>query len=163
MQVVFTPEWDEDGETYFSDYRAYGSEEKQVWTFQVKNQVTENPVDPIDLSNAELNLHLDGMYNVYDGVDKPFTERLAVDNSKKEALILVDVDDQRSYSYEELQTARLTMEGLHTRTFRWVLGTVEEKDYEPLASAQRAASRTDEAFKSASSHSSRGTFGLPPQ
>ncbi len=158
LQVVFLPEWDKDGESYFSDYRSYGDAQKQVWTFQVKNQ------RDVNLASADLNLSIAGLYDVYKVNDTRYEEELASNNSKKTSLNLVDVDNSTSYTLEQLTTASLSMDGEHTRTFRWVLGTVEESDYAPSVSSapQRSAARTTTSdFKEAPQ--TNGTFGLPPQ
>lgn len=172
LQVVFTPKWDENNETYFSDYRAYANGEKQVWIFQVKNQKTENPGTPVNLANADLILSIEGMYDVYKGITRRFDEELSKDDSKKTALTLIDVDNQRTYSYSEVQRAGLTMDGKHVRTFKWVLGSVDAEDMEPLnaevstQSANRVSMKRIEDMQSDFSTtrvSGSSKFGLPPE
>ena len=132
LYVVFPQEdWNDDNGDYFSDYRHYtkGSMERQVWTFQVKNETT----DP-DLSNASLTLALEGPYKVYkkkEGVG--YDEEKDTQSPLTQAIHLVDVDNDKEYTYAELQNLQLSMEGKKVRTFRWVLGTVYPEDYEDLA------------------------------
>jgi len=169
IKVVFTPEWDENNGTYFSDYRAYGNGEKQVWTFQVKNERTGNPSGPVNLKDADLKLSLEGMYDVYDGRKKRFEEVLSKDQSKKTSLTLVDVDNEETYSYSELQNVTLSMDGKHVRTFKWVLGTVEDKDIKATRK-QRVSRRGMRQSSIESIHddfdekvSKTFSFGLPPE
>jgi len=77
-------------------------------------------------------------------------------------MILVDVDNQIVYNYEELKTAQLNMDGLHTRTFRWVLGEVSQEDYAPLITSTSFGKQLSLLTKRAKSLSS-SKFGLPPQ
>jgi hypothetical protein len=169
IKVVFTPEWDENNRTYFSDYRAYSNGEKQVWTFQVQNERTGNPSEPINLANADLKLSLEGVYDVYDGTKKRFEEVLSKDQSKKTSLTLVDVDNEATYSYSELQNISLSMDGKHVRTFKWVLGEVEDKDIKATR-MQRISKRGLRQSSVEGTHdnfdekvSKMFSFGLPPE
>ena len=158
LQVVFIPEWDVNGQTYFSDYRSYADGQKQVWTFQVKNPRS------VDLSNANLSLSVEGVYDVYK-IDTRYEEQLSSDSSKKTSLTLIDVDNQKEYSYQEIDTADLTMDGMHTRTFRWVLGNVDAEDYEPVRSSIPLSSKfvsSTASEKVIQNSDSQDTFGFPP-
>ena len=63
------------------------------------------------------------------------------------------------------------MDGVHTRTFRWVLGSVDAEDMQPLQTkivdtreakvSGAVPSSSDLTFKS--SEIENGTFGLPPE
>jgi hypothetical protein len=59
------------------------------------------------------------------------------------------------------------MDGVHTRTFRWVLGSVDSSDYTALAkttSTQTAkSSKLDDEDGFTETTKTTGTFGLPPQ
>ena len=71
-----------------------------------------------------------------------YKENLSTDNSKKEAIKLVDVDNQITYTYTELQNVQLKMDGLRIRTFRWVIGDVDDSDYAVLSmSSSRSSAR----------------------
>jgi len=162
LQSVFVNDNIDAENTYFSDYRHYGENGKEVWTFQVKNQQN------INLKDAALHFDVEGPYDVYPNTKERsprYTEKLSQDKSKKERLTLVDVDNQRTYSYDELKTADLSMDGEHIRTFRWVLGDVDQEDMAPLAKistrSQKSVDVKEEAFTQ--SKTDNGTFGLPPE
>ncbi len=132
LQVVFPHyDWKEDSGDYFSDYRRWNknSEGKRaVWTFQIKNQKTVN------LANAPIKIELDGLQNV-DFVKKE--DRITyietnLEPEKRNDFTLVDVDNHKTYSYDELENANLSMDGKHTRTFRWVRGDVKKRDFKPV-------------------------------
>jgi len=134
IYVLFTPtNWGEESGDYFSDYRHYNRHRlmrRQVWTFQVKNQYG------VDLSGADLKIGLEGPVRVLSTGDRkhlryretayPHPERLL------SRLTLVDVDNGTTYTVDELPYADLSMEGKHTRTFRWVLGPVRKRDFLPV-------------------------------
>jgi len=151
---------------YFSDYRTYyGSESKQVWTFQIKNQKT------VDLSNATVRLAVEGPYDVFKNKENGlYIEELSPDQSKKRSLILVDVDNQETYSYNELSYTTFSMDGQHTRTFRWVLGSVDPEDMKPVeensAANQRMMTLPAKASKNRAldiRQKGSSKFGLPPE
>lgn len=152
LQVVFTQTgWDEGNGDYFSDYRAWDETNvsKKSWTFQVKNQHTVN------LANAPISITLDGAYNVSYTDDENGGTYYKIsptpDNVKRASVTLVDVDNNTTYTSEQLTSASLFMDGLHTRTFRWVLGEVSAEDRQPLASPARSAAfkNTAEEFQEA--------------
>ena len=131
LQVVFPQyNWGEESGDYWSDYRKYenGAETRAVWTFQIKNQKT------IDLSNADIEIALKDAQNVDFVKEKGQVRYIEtdVDSSKRDAFTLVDVDNQQTYSIDELENADLSMDGKHTRTFRWVRGSVQDEDFEPV-------------------------------
>lgn len=163
LQVVFPQtEWKENEGDYVSDYHGVKEEgTKSVWTFQVKNQSND-----IDLSNAALKITLDGPYDVEfkneDGYIS-FKENLSEDTSKKTSITLVDIDNQTEYSYADLPT--LSMDGLKTRTFRWVLGSVDPSDYEAVSSVELDAENLSVSSRSAKISATSNPddkFGLPP-
>jgi len=165
LQVVFPKtEWDESNGDYVSDYRALSTEEtKRVWTFQVKNQ------RDINLADAPLQLLLYGPYDVVSTEENgrvTYEESLSKDTDKKTSITLIDIDNQVEYSFEELKTLQLNMDGLHTRTFRWVIGTVTQEDYAPLTAPAtlRSASlmSTAATFKTTTAPVSDSKFGTPP-
>ena len=162
LSVVFVQtEWGEDSGDYFSDYRTYtGNENRQVWTIQVKNNT-----DKANLTHAALELTLDGPYTVYEEEQEgrtKYKEVLSKDTSKKDNIILVDVDNHKEYSYNELQNAQLSMDGLKTRTFRWVLGTTLEEDYEPLDVPSQSAQKVKN-IETRTLKDPNDKFGIPPQ
>ena len=170
FQVVFPQtEWEDDNGDYFSNYQNYDEEsnEKRVWTFQIKNQHTVN------LASASISISLDGVYDVKykeENGKVEYKESKDVNKTMISNLTLVDVDNQTEYAATDLNTTTLGMDGLHTRTFRWVLGAVDSSDYAALAKTsamQTKSFSTDETvtFKTQSADvpQSGGKFGLPPQ
>ena len=135
LQVVFPHyNWGEESGDYWSDYRKYenGAETRAVWTFQIKNQHT------VDLSNADIEIALKDAQNV-DFIKKDgnvIYKETEIDSKKREDFTLVDVDKHQTYSVDELEYANLTMDGNHTRTFRWVRGSVQDEDFEPVVLPQ---------------------------
>jgi len=136
LQVVFPHlNWGEDSGDYYSNYYKYkkrSAGKRAVWTFQVKNQHT------VDLSNAAIRIELEGAQNVdYVKKDKKVTYiETTLDPSKRDDLTLVDVDNHKTYSVDELEYANLSMDGKHARTFRWVRGKVKKRDFKALPEAQ---------------------------
>lgn len=178
LQVVFPQtEWEDDNGDYFSNYLNYdeNSVEKRVWTFQIKNQHTVN------LATAAITINLEGVYDVKYKEENgrvEYKESTDVNQTLLGTLHLVDIDNQTEYTVDELKTASLTMSGLNTRTFRWVMGTVEQDDYLPLSkttestvakmsvySAKDEVDTTDTSdfILNSESQSTGGKFGLPPQ
>jgi hypothetical protein len=139
FQVIFPQtKWaEEDNGNYFSDYRHYNKKKpykRTVWTFLVRNPKS------VDLVDADLNIDLQGPYKVTftkQNGSVHYKETLSKDMTKlMNKLTLIDVDNQREYSYDEIKEANLGMDGLHTRTFRWVVGTVKKRDFKPLVVAE---------------------------
>jgi len=133
LQVVFPHyNWGEkESGDYWSDYRKYKkrrADKRAVWTFQIKNQKT------VDLSNADIEIALKGAQNVDFVKEKGQIRYIEtdVDSSKRDAFTLVDVDNNQTYSVDELKYANLSMDGKHVRTFRWVRGNVKERDFKPV-------------------------------
>ncbi|MCK5855792.1 MAG: hypothetical protein KAG56_11270 [Sulfurovaceae bacterium] len=166
LQVVFPKtKWGEDNGDYFSDYYRWTREKsgkRAVWTFQIKNQHT------VDLSHADIRIKLKGQQNITftrkDGVVKYAEAKLKW--GKREAYNLVDVDNAKVYEFSQVRNAHLNMDGLHTRTFRWVRGDVKAADLKPLVLPEAEEAETQGIEKTAASSSalkSAGKFGLPPQ
>lgn len=168
LEVVFPQnEWESADGDYFSDYHSV-KEGGDSWTFQVKNMY--NPDHPVDLSNEAITITLDGIYTVKSTTvngNTRYSETLNRADERVEELTLIDLDNGVAYTVSELQTAEITMDRMHTRTFKWVLGTVTEADYAPLTTPVTAKSmslkNTAEAFKMSSETVSNSKFGLPPQ
>jgi len=133
LQVVFPHyNWGEDDSgDYWSDYRHYNKRragKRAVWTFLVRNQKT------VDLSNASIEIKLDGQQNVdfiKKGKNVTYIET-NIDTQKRNDFTLVDVDNKETYSVDELKNSDLSMDGKHTRTFRWVRGEVRKRDFRPV-------------------------------
>ena len=133
LQVVFPHyNWgEEDSGDYWSDYRKYKKKrigKRVVYAFQVKNQKS------VDLSNADLKIELDDARNVNYTKENGSVHYTETDLNKemKNDFTLVDVDNNQTYQVDELQYADLSMDGKHTRTFRWVRGHVKRKDFDPV-------------------------------
>ena len=167
LYVVFPKAKNNSVEDYFSDYHHYDPDsqydaERQVWTFQVKNESGE------DLSDASISLRIEGPYKVYkkrSGIG--YEEEPVEDNDMLRHLALVDLDNHKVYTYNQLQNTDLRMEGKRVRTFRWVLGGVLSEhlnDSEVQVLAQKALQKqTAKRSLHAVSVSSSGKFGLPPR
>ena len=168
LEVVFPQnEWDSASGDYFSDYHSI-KEGDDSWTFQVKNMY--NPNYPVDLSNEAIKITLEGIYTIKSiGINGNirYTETLNRADERLEKLTLIDLDNRVAYAVSELPTAEITMDGMHTRTFKWVLGTVTEADYAavttPAVSKSMSFKNTVEAFKMSSETVPDSKFGLPPQ
>ena len=133
LQVVFPHyNWGEEySGDYWSDYRKYKKSRKNkraVWTFLVRNQ------KGADLSNADIQIKLDDAININYVKENGSVRYIetGTDKTMKEKFTLVDVDKHQTYSVDELQYADLTMDGKHTRTFRWVKGRVKKRDFKPV-------------------------------
>ncbi len=167
FQVRFINDELDKNRQYFSDYRKYdGYDKKQVWTFQIKNEYDTN------LADASLQIDVEQMRDILkkEG-ENSFIEMLAKNDDKRSQLVLVDVDNQKTYSYSELKTANLSMDGKHNRTFRWVFGDVNQDDIAPLYEANtagRVKTTTLEDKTSSNDFPTRQTigtskFGMPPE
>ena len=163
LQVVFPKRnWGEANGDYFSDYREYRrsrAKRRVVYTFQIKNQNT------VDLSHADIEITLKGQQNVVftkkNGV--VIYEERRLKPEKKEAYSLVDVDNQKVYTFGQVKNANLNMDGKHTRTFRWVRNEVKPRDFNPLAPAMTSQMTVMAAPEFTPAVTSAGKFGLPPQ
>jgi hypothetical protein len=169
FQVRFINEALGEDTQYYSDYRKYdGTDKKQVWTFVIINQKVDDTTP--NLADANLKIEVEQMREVFKKEGDPFyIENLAKSTEdKRQQLTLVDVDNQKTYSYEALKTTTLSMGGLHTRTFRWVLGDVDQSDMEPLtaetemSAASKSARSVEDEF-AVSKTASTSTFGTPPE
>ena len=169
LYVVFPKVKNNSVEDYFSDYHRYDPNdqydaERQVWTFQVKNETGE------DLSNASINLKIEGPYKVYKKKDGVGYEEIASgDNEMLQHLSLVDLDNHKVYAYNQLQNVDLSMEGKKVRTFRWVLGGILSEhlngsEVQVLAeqALQKQSAKSTKSIQGISA-SSGSKFGLPPR
>lgn len=157
IQVVFPQtNWGEYNGDYFSDYRALNpSNEKRVWTFQVKNQ------EEVNLANAKLIIDFEGPYDIEvipkDGYNL-FNEKVSRNKSKKNSINIIDIDNQIAYTYKEFKNANLSMDGLHTRTFKVVVGEVTNEDY-AIEEAPELLSNEQTIRKN---NNCNDKFGCPP-
>jgi len=141
---------------YFSDYRSYTEEdEKRTWEFFVTNETGD------DLSNAELRIEVEPMKEVLkkEGENRYVSVDAASDEDKRNSLILVDIDNQKTYSYAEVKGHVFNMDGKKTRSFRWVLnGSVTSDDMKKI---YKLESMTTQASTIAQP-TADSKFGLPP-
>ena len=152
---------DPEGE-FFSDYRQYdGTNKKESWTFLVKNEYTTQ-IAPVNLANASLKIEVEPMRNVFlkEGESRFFEKYADGKEDKRYHLTLIDLDNQKTYSYEELLHTTLGMDGKHTRSFRWVLGDMNENDMQPLSVSFVQKSALPFEAKRTKPNSK---FGLPPE
>jgi len=135
---------------YYSDYRSYDQNDtKQSWDFMVINN--DNSVD---LSNASLNLDIQNLKQLYKSNGR-YTEVSANDTKKRDSIKLIDLDNQTVYSYTDLKTANLHMDGKHIRKFRLVLGEVTQDDMQVFVSKIQIKPYKLQTFTDG--------FGLPPE
>ncbi len=167
LEVVFPQsEWDSANGDYFSDYHSV-KEGSDSWTFQVKNMY--NPDRPVDLSNEAITIALEGIYTVKSTTvngNTRYSETLKRDDERLGELTLIDLDNNLTYAVYDLPAAEISMDGSHTRTFRWVLGSVDDSDFAPLAapaSVKTAAFRETSSQMFQTAPQTTGKFGLPPQ
>ena len=164
LEVVFPQNgWGSESGDYFSDYHSL-KEGRDSWIFQVKNMY--NPDRPVDLSNEAITIALDGIYIVESTVmngSTRYSEKLNPEDEKLEELTLIDLDNQVAYSVSELPNAQISMDGMHIRTFKWVLGNVTEADYAPLSTSAAARSISLKRKAVSSETVSDSKFGLPPK
>lgn len=136
FQVVFPHyDWEALSGDYWSDYRKYRADiadRRAVYTFQIRNQNT------VDLSSASLKLFVDEAQNVNFYRENGQVKYVETDTNLQmiEKFTLVDVDNNRTYAMDELENADLSMQSLHTRTFRLIRGEVRNKDFDPVAKPQ---------------------------
>jgi hypothetical protein len=142
---------------YFSDYRDYTPEdEKRVWAFYVKNEIGE------DLSQADFTISVEPMRNIFkkSGESRYYEGRAQNGEDKRNELILVDIDNQTTYSYAEAANHVFNMEGKKVRSFRWVLnGSVAEEDKKKIRKIGKEISRQSSTIAVPTASSK---FGLPP-
>jgi len=159
LQVVFVNEALGDNE-YFSDYRRYdGSNKKQVWDFVVKNETGD------DLSDAALKIEVEAVHDILRKENSAtFTDVVSTAQKRRDNLILVDVDNEKTYTYSELKEITLNMDGKHVRSFRWVLnGSVENDDLKPFSNI-KPVNFTDKTIQQSESFGINvSKFGLPPK
>jgi len=155
LQIRFVNDRLEEGKEYFSDYRSFSKEipEHESWLFLVKNETGEN------LSEATFKLAVESPVKVFRRPsDNAFVERKDPSSELLRHLYLIDVDNQKAYTYEEAANTTFSMEKMRVRTFRWVVGEPTQDDYNKPASVQsRALIRPQ--IEEAPVNSK---FGLPP-
>jgi len=173
LQVVFPQDDGSTNADFFSNYQSFDgdADTKRNWTFTIKNQ--QKP----DLKNAPITISLPSIQKVtYKKVKGQiiYDKKELLDNDKKDELTLIDVDNNTVYTVNQLETANLTMQGLHTRTFAWEMGTSEPADYvapavgpEDVNIATNFATETNnistDSTNSFDAPRAGGKFGLPPQ
>ena len=161
--VMIDDKLNQNSSGYFSNYKYFDKENrvKRVWTFQIRNEVAVN------LSQASIRIELPSLVDVlYKEEHNRTVFKESSDNNRTliDQLTLVDVDNAQIYTVEALKKENLSMDGLNTRTFRWVLGDVEANDYLPVASPARSSSRVaTKNVNFTSTPKKNGKFGLPPQ
>ena len=165
LQVRFINEDLSPSEEYFSDYRHYdGTDKKESWTFIITNEYT---TPPVNLANADLKINVEQMRDIFQKEGDPrYIEQIAkMEQDKRTKLTLIDLDNQQTYTYDELQTAGLKMDGKHTRTFRWVLGDPEPSDMTPplisTLSASKVILSNNDSFTEKTVSATK--FGTPPE
>lgn len=160
LQSVFVQtEWNEKNGDFFSDYRSLPKNDPYrdaVWDFQIKNQQSVN------LANATLHISVEGPYGFVYTSNGIHEFNLTEAASLKYDLFLVDIDKQTVHPYMQLGASGLTMESMHTRSFRWVLGNVRNRDLVPFVTTEvtAASSRMTAPLRIDASPSK---FGLPPE
>jgi len=164
LEVVFLLE-DAEGD-YFSDYHSV-KKGSDSWTFQIKNMY--NPDHPVNLSNETIKIALEGIYTVetasVNGSIR-YSETLNEADKRLNQLTLIDLDNGVAYAYTDLKSAAISMDGLHVRTFRWVLGSIEDSDFLPPAvpaPLKAAVFATPSSQMLQTAPQTTGKFGLPPQ
>jgi hypothetical protein len=165
LQVRFINSQLEVGKEYFSDYRSYKGElpEREVWTFLIKNERGE------DLSQSTFKLDLEAPKRI---VRRPQDNKLVevgeLENDIRNQLTLVDADNGKTYTYEEAKNMVFSMEGQHTRVFRWVIGRVTKSDLIPIdimkagMNAGSEQNRPTQFSSESAMAASASKFGLPP-
>jgi hypothetical protein len=160
LQVRFINDNLTEGVEYFSDYRTYENDNPshETWTFLIKNDQGE------DLSDATFSISVTPTRQVLRRpTDGKYVERIAR-NDLRDRLTLIDLDNGKTYTYNEVQSMRFSMDGKHIRTFRWVIGTPTQEDMQAPASIDSdklnaMAMRSLERQKTLKASSK---FGLPP-
>jgi len=154
LQVRFiNPNLDKDTQ-YYSDYHSY----KQDTTKESWGIVIINDDSNIDLSDAKLNLDIQNLKNIYK-INGKYKEVTSLDTTKRDSLNIVDIDNQKVYTYQELINTDLSMDDKHSREFRVVLGDVTQEDMESWTTTDTQAKLVKQ-FKVV--NSTKG-FGQPPE
>ena len=166
LQIRFVNAEIDSQKEYYSDYRKYdGESKKEKWTFLVENE------QEVNLANASLSISIEPMRSIFQEENSSrYIEKVAKsENDKRKDFVLVDVDNQKTYSYAELKNANLSMEGKHTRTFRWVLGSATEDDMKAEKGSRRnirmkrSYPGENERVFTPKSIMGSSKFGMPPE
>lgn len=175
LQILFIPNFPGDIETgYFSNYKHFAGApaDKQSWYFEVKIAKMEVTVGKeVDLTGQPFTLSLAQLKRVeYTNVEGRIRYREVPmgDDTLKTRLHLLDLDnDCTEHGPDDLAATPFVMEdangtGVHTRRFRWVLGTPDGSDCAAPATRSRSLRSIAPAddFKPAPKRG--GKFGLPP-
>ena len=151
LQVLFVNKELNETKQYFSDYRHYNEEESphQAWTFTVNNTAGE------DLSGVDFSLNVEALRELTQEEKGNYREVVSLNQSKRESLSLIDLDNNETYSYASAKEKSFNMDEKHIRAFRWVLGEIEASDY--LYDTNSSTAKVVRVEKSSASH-----FGTPP-
>ena len=157
LQVRFINKQLDPDKKYFSDYRHYDAStsetRKLTWSF-----IVENSNSLIDLSDASLQISVEDLRDIYKPVDNfNYIEKISPNQQKRDKLTLIDLDNNESYSYNDLQNISLNMDGKHIRQFRWVLGDIDNDDFTPIYSNKKLKSQ-----KIIQKSQNQSKFGVPP-
>jgi hypothetical protein len=152
VQILFVNEELESDKKYYSDYRELNDTKKESWTLVVSNISGE------DISDADIKLDISSIYDVF-RQNNSYIEKVSDNQAKLQKMTLIDLDNNQTYSIDELQDANLNMDGKKDRYFRLVLGDVAESDktLPKLTKSLRMSKQVTQVSKDAD------TFGLPPQ
>jgi hypothetical protein len=152
VQILFVNEDIEADKKYYSDYRELNDTKKESWTLVVSNISGE------DISDADIKLDISSIYDVFTQNNR-YVEKVSDDQSKLQKMTLVDLDNNQTYSIDELKDANLNMDGKKERYFRLVLGDVTESD-KTLPKLTKSLKMSKQVTQVSSD---ADTFGLPPQ
>jgi len=165
LQIRFINENISPDKEYFSDYRKYeDTEKKETWTFAVKNEYTRE-VPAVNLANADFTIAVEPMVEVLkkEGYAHYIEKKALPQTDKRNALTLIDLDNGKVYGYEELSNVTFNFDGSHVRTFKWVLGEVDNNDMAQSKGVEEIKAKTSSTFSFQKQKSSgNDTFGLPP-
>jgi len=152
VQILFVNEDIEADKKYYSDYRELNDTKKESWTLVVSNISGE------DISDADIKLDISSIYDVF-RQNNSYIEKVSDNQAKLQKMTLIDLDNNQTYSIDELQDANLNMDGKKDRYFRLVLGDVSESD-----KAQPKVIKILKMSKQVTQVSNDSdTFGVPPQ
>ena len=152
VQILFVNEDIEADKKYYSDYREFNDTQKESWTLVVSNISGEN------ITDADIKLDISSIYDVF-RQNNSYIEKVSDDQAKLQKMTLIDLDNNQTYSIDELKDANLNMDGKKERYFRLVLGDVSESDkVQPkLTKSLKMSKQVTQVSKDAD------IFGLPPQ
>jgi hypothetical protein len=113
----------------------------------------------VDLSQASFKL---GVYPPVQVIRSSGTHRfkeVVMQDDIRTRLTLIDLDNGRTYSFEEAKNTTFSMEGKHVRAFRWVLGSVKSED---MAKPEFIAQHNVVELSTRNVANSSSKFGTPP-